>query len=334
MDSKSIPYNHPRGRFKTYFISILNQVYGDKEVGQISLEYFSHFKKQINNLNIPGEVKEKFCFENIKKRYERIVGKKVFWKNMSDVPYYEIVEYAEILLLNYWDEVENIPYKECKELFRKLKNAAETDIHVGALGSKLGIGDYFVQRINDEVELIYNLGDGYVARLPLQRQKIEEVIEENKSNAFDLVNDVKKEMPEGEIHTINQTLSGISREEKEEAALKNEMTFATEDFKFSIRGDSEIDKRVEDFQRGFDKGYVKGRHSYLPHLDYSPIPDSIYYTPEHMMIDVKKVIKRATEAYEEKSENGKCLKPEEFAELLREALVEEDRVELATAVTG
>lgn len=330
-------YDHPRGRFVKYFDRLQDQVYKSNDTGIISSDYFEEFKKQINNLNIPSEWKSKYCFENINGRLERIYEKKTGYHKIEDVPVHEIIEYADILLSNYYEQEENKPYEEYKELFKNLKSEVKKNLSLKCLGKRLGIGDYFVQRVDDKVELIYNLGDGYVAKLPLQKQKIEEVLEAEKILDQPATLDIKD--------------SGFGKiapraEADLEFAAENEANFAVSNFQFNNRNselklkDTQVYKVA--YKEGFKKGFENGRNSIVQELDYEPIPNSIYYTPQMMYLDVKKFITRARKEFEEtyvkksKYRNGNVMygviNGEEFAKLLEKMLVEEDKTELACAL--
>ena len=326
-------YDHPRGRFKTYFDRIQDQVYKNKEIGQISLDYFEEFKKQINNLNIPSEWKSKYCFENINGRLERIFEKKTGYRGIENVPVHEIVEYADVLLSNYYEQEENKPYKEYKEIFKNLKSEVKKNLSIKCLGRRLGIGDYFVQRVDDKVELIYNLGDGYVATLPLQKQKIEDVIES--TEAQEIINKpVTLEIKDtgfGELES-KQTRNDIVNNEGELGCeVEHEANMSVINYQLHNQ-DRKLTQEESDgfrlgFKAGFKKGFDNGRKSVIEKLDYKPISDSIYYTPQMMYLDVNKVLQRAREEYKKSSE--RILNENEFVDLVKKLLVDEDKTELA-----
>ena len=329
-------YDHPRGRFITYFDRIQDQVYKNKDIGEISLDYFEEFRKQINNLSIPSEWKSKYCFDNINGRLERIFEKKTGYHGIEDVPVHEIVEYADVLLSNYYEQEENKPYKEYKELFKNIKSEVRKNLSIKCLGRRLGIGDYFVQRTDDRVELIYNLGDGYVAKLPLQKQKIEDVIESTK--AQEILNKPAtleiKDTGFGEFKH-KQVFNGIINSEEELGyAVENEANAAVANYQLCNK-----DKRLtleeslaykNGFKAGFKKGFDNGRISVLPDMQYAPISDSIYTIPKMMYLDVDSVLKRAREAFNEK--DNKILNEEDFVNLVKKILVGEDKTELVCAL--
>lgn len=329
-------YDHPRGRFITYFDRIRDQVYKGKDTGEISLDYFEEFRKQINNLNIPREWKSKYCFDNINGRLERIFEKKTGYHCIEDVPVHEIIEYADVLLSNYYEQEENKPYKEYKELFKNIKSEVEKNLSIKCLGMRLGIGDYFVQRVDDRIELIYNLGDGYVAKLPLQKQKIEDVIESTKAQET-LSKPVTLEIKDvgyGEFKH-KQVFNGIINNEEELGyAVENEANVAVANYQLCNK-----DKRLaleeslaykNGFKAGFKKGFDNGRISVLPDMQYAPISDSIYTIPKMMYLDVDSVLKRAREAFNEK--DNKILNEEDFVNLVKQILVDEDKTELVCAL--
>lgn len=265
-------YDHPRGRFKTYFDKIQDQVYKGEDVGQISLDYFEEFRKQINNLNIPSEWKSKYCFDNINGRLERILEKKTGYHGIENVPVHEIVEYADVLLSNYYEQEENKTYEEYKELFKNLKSEVKKNLSIKSLGRRLGIGDYFVQRVDDRVELIYNLGDGYVATLPLQKQKIEDVIESTEAQAI-LNKPTTLEIKDVGFDEFKhkQVFNGIINNEEELGyAVENEANVAVANYQLRNK-----DKRLtleeslaykNGFKAGFKEGFDNGRISVLPDM--------------------------------------------------------------------
>lgn len=329
-------YDHPRGKFVTYFDKIQDQIYKNKDIGEISLDYFEEFRKQINNLNIPSEWKSKYCFDNINGRLERIFEKKTGYHGIEDVPVHEIIEYADVLLSNYYEQEENKPYKEYKELFKNIKSEVKKNLSIKCLGRRLGIGDYFVQRTDDRVELIYNLGDGYVAKLPLQKQKIEDVIESTKAQEI-LSKPVTLEIKDvgyGEFKH-KQVFNGIINNEEELGyAVENEANVAVANYQLLNK-----DKRLtleeslaykNGFKAGFKKGFDNGRISVLPDMQYAPISDSIYTIPKMMYLDVDSVLKRAREAFNEK--DNKILNEEDFVNLVKKILVDEDKTELVCAL--
>ena len=329
-------YDHPRGKFTAYFDRIQGQIYKSEEIGQISLDYFEEFRKQINNLNIPSEWKSKYCFDNINGRLERIFEKKTGYRGIENVPVHEIIEYADVLLSNYYEQEENKPYKEYKELFKNIKSEVKKNLSIKCLGRRLGIGDYFVQRTDDKVELIYNLGDGYVAKLPLQRQKIEDVIESTKAQEI-LSKPVTLEIKDvgyGEFKH-KQVFNGIINNEEELGyAVENEANAAVANYQLRNK-----DKRLtleeslaykNGFKAGFKKGFDNGRISVLPDMQYAPISDSIYTIPKMMYLDVDNVLKRAREAFNEK--DNKILNEEDFVNLVKQILVDEDKTELVCAL--
>ena len=329
-------YDHPRGKFTAYFDKIPDQIYKSEDTGQISLDYFEEFKKQINNLNIPSEWKSKYCFDNINGRLERIFEKKTGYHGIVDVPVHEIIEYADVLLSNYYEQEENKPYKEYKELFKNIKSEVKKNLSIKCLGRRLGIGDYFVQRVDDRVELIYNLGDGYVAKLPLQKQKIEDVIESTKAQEI-LSKPATLEIKDtgfGEFEH-KQVFNGIiNNEEGLGYAVENEANAAVTNYQLLNK-----DKRLtleeslaykNGFKAGFKKGFDNGRISVLPDMQYAPISDSIYTIPKMMYLDVDSVLKRAREAFNEK--DNKILNENDFVNLVKQILVDEDKTELVCAL--
>lgn len=265
-------YDHPRGKFTAYFDRIQDQIYKSEETGQISLDYFEEFKKQINNLNIPSEWKSKYCFENINGRLERIFEKKTGYRGIENVPVHEIIEYADVLLSNYYEQEENKPYKEYKELFKNLKSEVRKNLSIKCLGRRLGIGDYFVQRVDDKVELIYNLGDGYVAKLPLQKQKIEDVIEGTKAQEI-LSKPVTLEIKDDGFGEFKhkQVFNGIINNEEElGCVVEHEANVAVVNHRLH-----NTDRKVTEeesngfrlgFKAGFKKGFDNGRISVLPDM--------------------------------------------------------------------
>lgn len=329
-------YDHPRGKFAAYFDRIQDQIYKSEETGQISLDYFEEFRKQINNLNIPSEWKSKYCFDNINGRLERIFEKKTGYRGIENVPVHEIVEYADVLLSNYYEQEENKPYKEYKELFKNIKSEVRKNLSIKCLGRRLGIGDYFVQRVDDRVELIYNLGDGYVAKLPLQKQKIEDVIESTKAQEI-LSKPATLEIKDtgfGEFEH-KQVFNGIINNEEELGyAVENEANAAVANYQLCNK-----DKRLtleeslaykNGFKAGFKKGFDNGRISVLPDMQYAPISNSIYTIPKMMYLDVDSVLKRARKAFNEK--DNKILNENDFVNLVKQILVDEDKTELIYAL--
>lgn len=329
-------YDHPRGKFAAYFDRIQDQIYKSEETGQISLDYFEEFRKQINNLNIPSEWKSKYCFDNINGRLERIFEKKTGYRGIENVPVHEIVEYADVLLSNYYEQEENKPYKEYKELFKNIKSEVRKNLSIKCLGRRLGIGDYFVQRVDDRVELIYNLGDGYVAKLPLQKQKIEDVIESTKAQEI-LSKPATLEIKDtgfGEFEHKQVFNDIINNEEELGYAVENEANVAVANYQLCNK-----DKRLtleeslaykNGFKAGFKEGFDNGRISVLPDMQYAPISDSIYTIPKMMYLDVDSVLKRARETFNEK--DNKILNENDFVNLVKQILVDEDKTELVCAL--
>lgn len=330
-------YDHPRGKFITYFDKIQDQIYKNKDIGKISLDYFEEFRKQINNLNIPSEWKSKYCFDNINGRLERIFEKKTGYHGIEDVPVHEIIEYADVLLSNYYEQEENKPYKEYKELFKNIKSEVKKNLSIKCLGRRLGIGDYFVQRTDDRVELIYNLGDGYVAKLPLQKQKIEDVIESTKAQEI-LSKPVTLEIKDtgfGEFEHKQVFNSIINNEEELGYAVENEANAAVANYQL-LNKDQRLTLEESlayknGFKAGFKKGFDNGRISVLPDTQYAPISNSIYTIPKMMYLDVDNVLKRAREAFNEK--DNKILNEEDFVNLVKQILIDEDKTELVCALT-
>ena len=326
MDLSKFKYDHPRGRFKTYFNRLQEQVYKHSETGQVSWDFFEEFKRQINNLSIPEEWKSKYCFENINGRLERIFEKKTGYRDISEVPVHEIFEYAQILLQNYYEQEENKSYEEVKKIFEDIKNKVHRNINLRALDEKLGIGDYFVQRVDDKVELIYNLGDGYVATLPLQKKKIEEVLDENV---------IPPEKKKSEIQQPAKDINLNDSMELDEFARTIVEDWVNDRFQKSLRQDlsSEVIEFLVDF---YEKGFIDGHNSIISDLRYAPLPEFIYYTPKMMNIDVKKFIDKAIDGFE--NYNKKFKKPDkemtsgEFAGIVKQALVEQDKEELSKAL--
>lgn len=329
-------YDHPRGRFITYFDKIQDQVYKGNDTGEISLDYFEEFRKQINNLNIPSEWKSKYCFDNINGRLERIFEKKTGYRGIENVPVHEIIEYADVLLSNYYEQEENKTYEEYKELFKNIKSEVKKNLSIKCLGRRLGIGDYFVQRVDDRVELIYNLGDGYVAKLPLQKQKIEDVIESTKAQEI-LSKPVTLEIKDDGFGEFKhkQVFNGIINNEKELGyVVEHEATVAVVNYRLYNK-DRKVTQEESDgfrsgFKAGFQKGFDNGRISVLPDMQYAPISDSIYTIPKMMYLDVDSVLKRAREAFNEK--DNKILNEEDFVNLVKKILVDEDKTELVCAL--
>lgn len=329
-------YDHPRGKFITYFDKIQDQIYKNKDIGKISLDYFEEFRKQINNLNIPSEWKSKYCFDNINGRLERIFEKKTGYHGIEDVPVHEIIEYADVLLSNYYEQEENKPYKEYKELFKNIKSEVKKNLSIKCLGRRLGIGDYFVQRTDDRVELIYNLGDGYVAKLPLQKQKIEDVIESTKAQEI-LSKPATLEIKDtgfGEFEH-KQVFNGIINNEEELGyAVENEANVAVANYQL-LNKDQRLTLEESlayknGFKAGFKKGFDNGRISVLPDTQYAPISNSIYTIPKMMYLDVDNVLKRAREAFNEK--DNKILNEEDFVNLVKQILIDEDKTGLVCAL--
>lgn len=312
-------YNYPRGRFKVYFDSLREQIYKHSETGRVSCDFFEEFKRQINNLNIPEKWKSEYCFENINSRLERIFEKKTDYKDISEVPVHEIFEYAQVLLSNYYEQEENKSYEEIKKILKEVENRVYRSINLRALDEKLGIGNYFVQRVEDKVELIYNLGDGYVATLPLQKQKIEDVL-----NAEDILN---------QKVTLDVKDSGFGKivPKTSDNGLDVRTGLAKQEFLSSIRGEGDANLRSDDFVYGFKKGFAEGRNSFIPELSFKPIPDFVYYTPKTMNLDVNKVLQRAREEYK-KSLDKNILNEEEFVRVIEKILTDEDKTELACAL--
>ena len=322
-------YDHPRGKFITYFDKIQDQIYKNKDTGEISLDYFEEFRKQINNLNIPSEWKSKYCFDNINGRLERIFEKKTGYHGIVDVPVHEIIEYADVLLSNYYEQEENKPYKEYKELFKNIKSEVKKNLSIKCLGRRLGIGDYFVQRVDDRVELIYNLGDGYVAKLPLQKQKIEDVIESTKAQEI-LSKPATLEIKDdgfGEFK-YKQVFNGIINVEHEANVAVANHRLHNKDRKVT---EEESNGFRLGFKAGFKKGFDNGRISVLPDMQYTRISNSIYTIPKMMYLDVDSVLNRAREAFNEK--DNKILNEEDFVNLVKQILVDEDKTELVCALT-
>lgn len=326
MDLSKFRYDHPRGKFKVFFDSLRDRIYKHSETGRVSCDFFEEFKRQINNLNIPEEWKAKYCFENINGRLERIFEKKTGYKDISEVPVREIYEYAQVLLGNYYEQVENKTYEEEKKIFEEVKNRVYRAINLRALDEKLGIGDYFVQRTDDKVELIYNLGDGYVATLPLQKKKIEEVLE--------TVSEKEEEEPKKEqIPVKNVSLSDSM--ELDEFARTIVEDWVNDRFQRYLRQDlsqEEIEFLVDFYKRGF----IDGHNSIIPNLRYAPLPEFIYYTPKTMNIDVKKFIDKAIIGFEDYNKkfkkSNKEMTSEQFAGIVKQALVEQDKEELSKAL--
>lgn len=322
-------YDHPRGKFITYFDKIQDQIYKNKDTGEISLDYFEEFRKQINNLNIPSEWKSKYCFDNINGRLERIFEKKTGYHGIVDVPVHEIIEYADVLLSNYYEQEENKTYEEYKEFFKNLKSEVKKNLSIKCLGRRLGIGDYFVQRIDDRVELIYNLGDGYVAKLPLQKQKIEDVIESTKAQEI-LSKPATLEIKDdgfGEFK-YKQVFNGIINVEHEANVAVANHRLHNKDRKVT---EEESNGFRLGFKAGFKKGFDNGRISVLPDMQYTRISNSIYTIPKMMYLDVDSVLNRAREAFNEK--DNKILNEEDFVNLVKQILVDEDKTELVCALT-
>lgn len=326
MDLSKFRYDHPRGKFKVFFDNLRDRIYKHSETGRVSCDFFEEFKRQINNLNIPEEWKAKYCFENINSRLEHIFEKKTGYKDISEIPVREIYEYAQVLLSNYYEQVENKTYEEEKRIFEEVKNRVYRAINLRALDEKLGIGDYFVQRTDDKVELIYNLGDGYVATLPLQKKKIEEVLE--------TVSEKEEEEPKKEqIPVKNISLSDSM--ELDEFARTIVEDWVNDRFQRYLRQDlsqEEIEFLVDFYKRGF----VDGHNSIVPNLRYAPLPEFIYYTPKTMNIDVKKFIYKAIIGFEDYSKkfkkSNKEMTSEQFAGIVKQALVEQDKEELSKAL--
>ena len=321
-------YDHPRGKFTAYFDRIQDQIYKSEDTGQISLDYFEEFKKQINNLNIPSEWKSKYCFDNINGRLERIFEKKTDYHGIEDVPVHEIIEYADVLLSNYYEQEENKPYKEYKELFKNIKSEVKKNLSIKCLGRRLGIGDYFVQRVDDRVELIYNLGDGYVAKLPLQKQKIEDVIESIKAQEI-LSKPVTLEIKDDGFGEFKhkQVFNGIINVEHEANVAVANHRLHNKDRKVT---EEESNGFRLGFKAGFKKGFDNGRISVLPDMQYTRISNSIYTIPKMMYLDVDSVLNRAREAFNEK--DNKILNEEDFVNLVKQILVDEDKTELVCAL--
>lgn len=166
--------------------------------------------------------------------------------------------------------------------------------------------------------MIYNLGDGYVATLPLQKQKIEDIL-----NAEDILN---------QKATLDTKSVGFGKivPKTPDTDLNSRIEFAKQDFLFNLRGEKDAVLRADDFAYGFKEGFNEGRNSFTPELNYKPIPDLIYYTPKMMHLDVSKVLRRAREEYKKNSE--RILSEDEFVNLVKKILIDEDKTELACAL--
>lgn len=244
MNYTKFKYDHPRGKFKVFFDNLQEQIYKHSETGRISCDFFEELKKQINNLSIPEEWKSKYCFENINSRLEHLFEKKTNYRDVSDVPVHEIFEYAQVLLSNYYEQEENRSYKEAKKIFEEIKTRVYRSIGLKAFDEKLGIGDYFVQRVDDKVELIYNLGDGYVATLPLQKQKIEDIL-----NAEDILNQkVTLDAKSASFGKIVPKTSDID--------LNSRVEFATHQKMMHLDVSKVLQRAREEYRKNLDKNIL------------------------------------------------------------------------------
>lgn len=324
LDLSRFRYDHPRGKFKCYFDNIKFST-SDEQASEL---WFDGLTKRINSLNIPSEWKSKFNKDNIVKRLERILDKKLLgYKEIKDIPAHEIIEYAEVLLRNYYEDEENMPYEDCKKLLKQIKSEVSKEIGIIRLKEKLGIGDYFVQMVDDQVELIYNLGDGYVATLPLQKKKIEAVLEEPPTVPVE--EEPRKEQRPVKDISLNDSM------ELDEFARTVVEDWVNDRFQRYLKQDlsqEEIEFLIDFYKRGF----IDGHNSIIPNLRYAPLPEFIYYTPKTMNIDVKKFIDKAIVGFEDYNKkfkkSNKEMTSEQFAGIVKQALVEQDKEELSKAL--
>lgn len=324
LDLSRFRYDHPRGKFKCYFDNIKFST-SDEQASEL---WFDGLTKRINSLNIPSEWKSKFNKDNIVKRLERILDKKFpGYKEIKDIPAHEIIEYAEVLLSNYYEDEENMPYEDCKKLLKQIKSEVSKEIGIIRLKEKLGIGDYFVQMVDDQVELIYNLGDGYVATLPLQKKKIEAVLEEPPTVPVE--EEPRKEQRPVKDISLNDSM------ELDEFARTVVEDWVNDRFQRYLKQDlsqEEIEFLIDFYKRGF----IDGHNSIIPNLRYAPLPEFIYYTPKTMNIDVKKFIDKAIIGFEDYNKkfkkSNKEMTSEQFAGIVKQALVEQDKEELSKAL--
>ena len=324
MDLSKFRYDHPRGKFKCYFDNIKFST-SDEEASEL---WFNGLAKKINSLNIPSEWKSKFSKDSIVGRLERILDKRLpGYKEIKDIPAHEIIEYAEVLLSNYYEKEENMHYEDCKKILKQIKSEVSKEIGIIRLKQKLGFGDYFVQMVDDSVELIYNLGDGYVATLPLQKKRIEEVLEE------------KAEIPEKEEPEVQQRSSKDinlnDSMELDEFARTIVEDWVNDRFQRYLRQDLSQEE-IEFLVDFYKKGFIDGHNSVMSDLRFAPLPEFIYYTPKTMNIDVKKFIDKAIIGFENYSKkfkkSNKEMTSDQFAGIVKQALVEQDKEELSKAL--